>query len=69
MDYICTNIGRESVVIVRQHGADLKPFNVCITQERLADEGLQDPFVLDITVGNMTPTARRIFPIWNISTG
>ena len=48
-DYICTNIGTESVVIVRQHGCGFKAFhNVCMHRgNRLADEGLghADPFV------------------------
>lgn len=40
-DYICTNIGRESVLLVRQDDGDVKAFhNVCMHRgNRLADEG------------------------------
>ena len=48
-DYICTNIGRESVLIVRQSDGGFKAFhNVCMHRgNRLADEGLghAEPFV------------------------
>ena len=41
-DFICTNIGRESVLIVRQKNYEIKAFhNVCMHRgNRLADEGL-----------------------------
>ena len=41
-DYICTNIGRESVLLVRQRDSGIKAFhNVCMHRgNRLADEGL-----------------------------
>ena len=41
-DFICTNIGRESVLLVRQENNEIKAFhNVCMHRgNRLADEGL-----------------------------
>jgi phenylpropionate dioxygenase-like ring-hydroxylating dioxygenase large terminal subunit len=41
-DYMCTNIGRESVLLVRQDNGGIKAFhNVCMHRgNRLADEGL-----------------------------
>ena len=41
-DYICTNIGVESVLIVRQYDGGFKAFhNVCMHRgNRLADEGV-----------------------------
>lgn len=41
-DFICTNIGRESVLLVRQHSGAIRAFfNVCMHRgNRLADEGL-----------------------------
>ena len=41
-DFICTNIGRESVLLVRQKNYEIKAFhNVCMHRgNRLADEGL-----------------------------
>ena len=48
-DYICTNIGVESVLIVRQFDGGFKAFhNVCMHRgNRLADEGVghANPFV------------------------
>ena len=43
-DYMCTNIGRESVLLVRQDNGGIKAFhNVCMHRgNRLADEGLSD---------------------------
>ncbi|GIS55564.1 MAG: hypothetical protein Ct9H90mP30_2490 [Actinomycetota bacterium] len=55
-DYICTNIGVESVVIVRQYGGGFKAFhNVCMHRgNRLADEGVghANPFVCGYQAGN-----------------